>query len=63
MLKAVFHQHYFGESRMRKVVSVLLLALAVSPAFASISVPEPESLSLFAIGGLGMLLAHRGKKK
>jgi hypothetical protein len=50
---------------MRKFVSLVVLLFAAVPAFAlpvvANSVPEPETLSLLAIGGVAMLMARRKK--
>lgn len=48
---------------MNKLVSFLILSMASASAFAEriITVPEPETLALFAIGVVGMLVA-RSKK-
>jgi hypothetical protein len=49
---------------MSKLASLLILSIASVPAFADFNLlPEPESLSLFAIGGVGMLLARHRKSK
>jgi hydrogenase/urease accessory protein HupE len=47
---------------MRALLSIALLMSAAVPAFADFNLPEPESLSLLAIGGLGLLVALRRKK-
>lgn len=48
---------------MRKITSFLLLSLASVSAFADFSpIPEPEVLSLLAIGGLAFLVARRKVK-
>lgn len=46
---------------MRNFVSVLVMFLTAAPAFAR-DLPEPESISLFAIGTVGLLLTLRKKK-
>ncbi|MDD5274596.1 MAG: PEP-CTERM sorting domain-containing protein [Methylovulum sp.] len=46
---------------MRKIISLLMLSLAASPAFAA-QVPEPETFSLIAIGAVGLLLSRRKRK-
>ncbi len=48
---------------MRLLLSIAVLMSASVPAFADINVvPEPESLALFAIGAVAMLVAGRRKK-
>lgn len=51
---------------MRKFVSLLLLALVATPVFANFvpgtPVPEPESLSLLAIGAAAFMVSRRNKK-
>jgi len=48
---------------MQKIASFVILSLAAVPAFADFNLlPEPESISLFAIGVVGMLVAARRKK-
>lgn len=48
---------------MRTLLSVLVLLSAAAPAFADPNLlPEPESLSLLAIGTIGLLVALRRKK-
>lgn len=48
---------------MRKITSFLLLSLATAPVFAfGIDLPEPESLSLLAIGALALLVSRRKGK-
>ncbi|MDP2433896.1 MAG: PEP-CTERM sorting domain-containing protein [Pseudomonadota bacterium] len=48
---------------MRTLLSIAVLMSAATPAFADlVFVPEPESLSLLAIGALGLLVALRRKK-
>lgn len=47
---------------MRALLSIVTLFSISLPAFAlPVSVPEPETLSLLAIGVLGLLLARRKK--
>ena len=47
---------------MRKLISLAVLFLAAAPVFAiGNPVPEPEVLSLLAIGGVAMLMARRKK--
>lgn len=47
---------------MRALLSIITLFSISLPAFAlPNSVPEPETLSLLAIGALGLLLANRRK--
>jgi len=48
---------------MRTLLSIALLMSAAMPAFADFNLlPEPESLSLLAIGALGLMVALRRKK-
>lgn len=48
---------------MRTLLSIAVLMSTAMPAFADLNLlPEPESLSLVAIGALGLLLALRRKK-
>jgi len=48
---------------MRTLLSIVVLMSAALPAFADPNLlPEPESLSLLAIGAVGILLALRRKK-
>ncbi|MDZ4263547.1 MAG: PEP-CTERM sorting domain-containing protein [Pseudomonadota bacterium] len=54
---------FFKELLMRLLLSIAVLMSASVPAFADINVvPEPESLALFAIGAVAMLVAGRRKK-
>ena len=47
---------------MRKFVSLALLFLAAAPTFAGFNiVPEPEVVSMLAIGGIALLVARRKK--
>lgn len=47
---------------MRKLISLAVLFLAAAPVFAGfITVPEPEVVSMLAIGGVALLLARRKK--
>lgn len=48
---------------MRTLLSIAVLLSMAAPAFADPSLlPEPESLSLLAIGAIGLLVALRRKK-
>lgn len=48
---------------MRTLLSIAVLLSMAAPAFANPNfVPEPESLSLLAVGAVGLLLALRRKK-
>lgn len=47
---------------MRALLSILTLLSISLPVFALPgNIPEPETLSLLAVGVLGLLLARRGK--
>lgn len=49
---------------MRALLSIAVLSVLAAPAFAlpnPVNVPEPEILSLLAIGAVGLLLARRRK--
>ena len=49
---------------MRTLVSIAILAAISFPAYARIqTIPEPETLSLLAIGVVGLVLARRRKNK
>lgn len=49
---------------MRTLISITILAAISFPAYAAIAtVPEPETLSLLAIGVVGLALARRRKNK
>ncbi len=62
-LKNLRSTSHLTELVMRSFISALVLMLAAVPAFADINVvPEPESISLIAIGVVGMLLASRRNK-
>lgn len=53
----------FRSYSMRTLLSIAVLMTAAMPAFADLNfTPEPESLSLLAIGALGLLVALRRKK-
>ena len=48
---------------MRTLMSAAVLMMAALPTYAQAApIPEPESLSLLAIGALGLLIALRRKK-
>jgi hypothetical protein len=48
---------------MRTLLSIAVLLSVAAPAFADPNLlPEPESLSLLAVGALGLLAALRRKK-
>lgn len=49
---------------MRKIFSLFVLAMAATPAFANltVSVPEPEVLSLMGIGMLAIIVSRKFKK-
>lgn len=46
---------------MRTLLSIAVLFSISLPAFALPTIPEPETLSLLAVGALGLLLARRRK--
>ncbi|MGA7180906.1 MAG: PEP-CTERM sorting domain-containing protein [Thiobacillaceae bacterium] len=51
---------------MRTLLSIVVLSSLAMPALAIVgpgTVPEPETLSLLAIGVIGMLVALRKNKK
>lgn len=53
----------FKGNFMRTLLSIAVLLSMAAPAFANPNfVPEPESLSLLAVGAVGLLLALRRKK-
>jgi hypothetical protein len=43
----------------RLIVAALVLAGTVGPAFASVVVPEPATMTLFGVGAGGVYLAKR----
>ena len=47
---------------MRKLLSLLALALASAPVFAITAIPEPETYSLLAIGFAALFVSRRTKK-
>lgn len=48
---------------MRTLLSIAVLLSMAAPAFADPNpIPEPEALSLLAIGAIGLLVALRRKK-
>lgn len=48
---------------MRALLSIAVLMSVAFPAFAEVNLlPEPETLSLLAIGVTGLLLSRRNKK-
>lgn len=52
----------YKELTMRALLSIVTLLSISLPAFAEPTVPEPEILSLFGIGAVGLLVALRRKK-
>ena len=55
---------YQGETKMRILFQSLILAIGPVSAFAApVPLPEPESLSLLAIGAIGLAVALYRKKK
>lgn len=46
---------------MRTLLSMVVLMAASAPAFAEAQLPEPELLTLLAMGAVGLLLARRKK--
>lgn len=48
---------------IRSIIATVTLALLAGPAFAFVTVPEPSSMALFAIGGAALALAGIRRKK
>jgi PEP-CTERM motif len=48
---------------MRYALSILLLSIVATPAFAITPIPEPETLSMVAVGAVAVILAARRRNK